>query len=71
MKLVSYIQVYGVSFYASHWTKDMVHMRCIVCGENINKYAFIGKKKDVKAAFCVKHIPDCGSCDSCNLRCLK
>jgi hypothetical protein len=49
----------------------MIHMRCIVCGEALDEYAFIGKKKDVKAAFCARHVPDCDKCDSCDLRCMK
>jgi len=46
-------------------------MRCIVCGESINEYAFIDKKGEIKAAFCIKHVPDCERCDSCNLHCVK
>jgi hypothetical protein len=46
-------------------------MRCIVCGDSTGKYAFIGKKGEVKAAFCIRHTPDCESCDSCNLHCME
>jgi len=46
-------------------------MKCMVCGKALKEYAVIGKKKDIKVAFCVDHIPDCSKCDSCDLVCLK
>ncbi len=45
-------------------------MKCIVCGKQLTEYAFIGKKNDIKVAFCAEHIPDCTECDSCDLRCI-
>ncbi len=45
-------------------------MKCIVCGNPLTSYALIGKKKDMKVAFCAGHLPDCAACDSCDLRCI-
>lgn len=45
-------------------------MKCIICGKPLVKYALIGKKNDMQVAFCTKHLPDCATCDSCDLRCV-
>jgi len=46
-------------------------MKCMVCGKPLTDYALIGKKNDMKVAFCAEHIPDCNICDECDLRCMK
>ena len=46
-------------------------MRCIVCGKELEDYALIGKKGEIKAAFCARHAPDCEKCDACDLHCVK
>jgi hypothetical protein len=46
-------------------------MKCMVCGKPLREYALMGKKKEIKVAFCIEHLPDCKKCDSCDLRCIR
>lgn len=46
-------------------------MKCMVCGKALDEYALIGKRNDMKVAFCAEHLPDCAACDSCDLRCVR
>ena len=45
-------------------------MKCMVCGKALSDYTLIGKKHDMKVAFCAEHLPDCAACDSCDMRCM-
>lgn len=49
----------------------MDFMKCMVCSKPLREYALIGKKKELKVAFCIKHLPDCTECDTCDLRCIR